>query len=277
MDTDILAVLQRLDFTEYEAKAYLALLEKAPLSGYAVALNSGVPRSKVYEVLGGLEKRGVVLVNHENTALYSPLPPQQLLAKKKRYAEKCFSIAEKTLKNYPVVLRHRENIWDIKGSGAIINKAEEIIDRARHRILLEICPEEAEIVKKKLKMAANRGVEVTIVALGEVSLNFAHVYSHDSIDKIYAEYGGRWLILSVDDKEILAGIVSLGAESRAATTTHPGLVMPITEEIIHDLYIGEILKKHRDILEESFGPDLVNLRKKYNMGPEAVKQWLSIL
>ena len=56
MNNDILSILRQLDFTEYEAKAYLALLKDSPLSGYAVALHSGVPRSKIYEVLSNMEE-----------------------------------------------------------------------------------------------------------------------------------------------------------------------------------------------------------------------------
>ncbi|MFF2857390.1 helix-turn-helix domain-containing protein, partial [Peribacillus sp. NPDC058002] len=44
MKENILDTLKNLNFTEYEAKAYLALLEESPLTGYAVAKNSGVPR-----------------------------------------------------------------------------------------------------------------------------------------------------------------------------------------------------------------------------------------
>lgn len=276
MNTDILTLLQELEFTEYEAKAYLALLQKSPLSGYAVALNSGVPRSKIYEVLGGMEERGEVVVSHEATTLYSPLAPKELLARRKRHTEMCFSMAEKALESYCTVSQSRENIWNIAGYEAITNRVKEIIDRAEKRILLEICPEESELIRENLQKASHKGVKITIVAFGEIPLDFAHVYLHDSIDKIYQEHGGRWIILSADDKEVLAGVVSLGAESRAATTMHPGLVMPITEEIIHDLYIGEILKKHRDVLEESFGPNLKDLREKYNFGPDAVKRWLAI-
>ena len=80
MKTDIIAILQELDFTEYEAKAYITLLEKSPLSGYAISLNSGVPRSKIYEVLNGMVARGDILVSQENTPQYLPLSPEELIA-----------------------------------------------------------------------------------------------------------------------------------------------------------------------------------------------------
>ena len=74
INTELLSTLQRLGFTEYEAKVYLALLRHSPLTGYAVAQRSGVPRSKVYEVLNGMVGRGEVLVSYGEPTQYGPLP-----------------------------------------------------------------------------------------------------------------------------------------------------------------------------------------------------------
>lgn len=79
MEDNILEVLKNLNFTEYEAKAYLTLLEESPLTGYAVAKNSGVPRSKIYEVLDSLAMRGDILISHGNTQQYVPIPAKELI------------------------------------------------------------------------------------------------------------------------------------------------------------------------------------------------------
>jgi len=267
MKLDILKLLKELNFTEYEAKTYLALLQNPPLSGYAVSLHSGVPRSKIYEVLGGLAERGEVLISHGNPVLYTPLSPKELIAQRKRKADISFKSAAEALEQYSYTAQNRENIWNITGHESILNRIREVIKHATSRILLEIWKEDAEKIKEELEMASKNGVEIIIVSYGELSFDFAQVYLHDSSDEITSEYGGRWIVLSIDDKEVVAGIVSLGDESRAAWTIHPGLVMPITEVIIHDLYIMEILKEHRDLLEASFGPNLVELRKRFNFGP----------
>ncbi len=67
----------------------------------------------------------------------------------------------------------------------------------------------------------------------------------------------------MDDREVAAGKVSAGAHSRAAWTSHPGLVVPITELVHHDLYKLEMLAAHGEVLEESFGPALERLRERY--------------
>ena len=267
MKPEIIKLLQDLNFTEYEAKAYLALLDKSPLSGYAVSLGSGVPRSKIYEVLGGLVERGEVLISHEEPSLYTPLPPQELVRLKKKRAEASLEAAETALEHYSFVSSNRENIWNITGTDAILERAAETIRRAGTRVLLEIWPEEARLLEPELRDASERGLEVLLVVYGELDFDFAQVYPHDSSDEITREYGGRWIVVSADDREVVAGIVSLGTDSRAAWTQHPGLVMPITEVIVHDLYIYELMQAHRETLEATFGPNLIELRRRYNAGP----------
>ncbi len=51
------------------------------------------------------------------------------------------------------------------------------------------------------------------------------------------------MLLVQSDSEVVAGIVSLGKDIRAAWTRHIGLIMPITEVMIHDLYLMEIMEK----------------------------------
>ena len=74
MIEDILGILKNLNFKEYEAKAYLALLEESPLTGYAVAENSSVRHSKIYEVLESLVMRGDIFDSYGNTPQYIPVP-----------------------------------------------------------------------------------------------------------------------------------------------------------------------------------------------------------
>lgn len=264
MKQDVIKVLQELNFTEYEAKAYLALLEKSPLSGYAVSLNSGVPRSKIYEVLGGLTDRGEVIVCHENPALYSPLPPGELIAQRKRRAEESLGRAEKLLEQYPQTMQNREYIWNITGYEAIFDRAGELIKRAGSRIMIEIWREDADILKEQLKAASENGVEVLALSYGDPGFDFGQVYLHDKSDEITDACGGRWITVCIDDREVVAGIVSLGDDSRAAWTMHPSLVKPITQATVHELYIMEILKEYRDVLEVKFGPGLMKLRRRFN-------------
>jgi sugar-specific transcriptional regulator TrmB len=270
----MLDVLRSLGFGEYEAKAYLALLAASPLSGYAAAKNSGVPRSKIYEVLDSLAARGDIVVSPGSTPLYRPLPAKEMILNRKARAEENFLLAEKTLEHFQNSLDGRENIWNITGRDAILQKIMESIPKAVQRILLEIWPEDFTELKPQLKAAAEKGVKVCIVAYGEIQAEFASVHLHDLSREITEEYGGRWVVFSADDREVVAGVLSIGENSRATWTMHPGLVMPITEVIIHDLYLMELMDAHRDILEKTFGKDLKNLRDKYTIHTDHKKHYI---
>ncbi len=262
MNKDLVRDVQELGLSEYEAKAYLALLDESPASGYKVAQNSGVPRSKIYEVLNGLARRGVVLVNRGEPVQYAPLPPKELVARRRHEIEQSVGVAERSLESYVSNAISRGVIWDIAGREEIFERAREIAGRAERTILAEIWYEDASELREALSEASTRNVDVEVVAYGEPEYPFAKVYYHDLVDEVTKGLGARWIVLSADMREVVTGIVSLGKESRAAWTTHPGLVVPTTELIKHDIYVQEMLDTHREILEESFGPGLINLRNR---------------
>ena len=77
---DALEQLQELGFTEYEARAYHALLQYHPVSGYELAKVSGIPRANIYVVLQKLEERGAVIRAEDgDSTRYLPVAPDELL------------------------------------------------------------------------------------------------------------------------------------------------------------------------------------------------------
>jgi len=55
-------VLQQCGFTQYESQVYTSLITiNQPLDATAIVKRSGVPRSKVYEVITKLIEKGIVL------------------------------------------------------------------------------------------------------------------------------------------------------------------------------------------------------------------------
>ncbi len=275
MESDLIGLLKSLEFTEYEAKAYLALLKGSPVTAYAVSRESGVPRSRVYGVLGGMAERGVVFVSHGEPVRYAPLPPAELVRSRRKEVEDVLAAAENGLELYAKQGTGDTNasrIWDIEGRDEILSRVREVVSRAKDRILLQIWQDDAPELRNELEEASGRGVRIAVVAYGDPAYPFAEVYLHEpGRDQITAEYGGRWVILSVDAGEIVAGIVSPLEVARAAWSSHPGIVMPITEQVKHDLYIAELLRTHREVLEGAYGPSLIHLRRKFGPPPTAYR------
>lgn len=272
MWNEALEAVKALGLSEYEAKAYLALLDESPASGYRVALNSGVPRSKVYEALGGLVDRGVALVNHGEPVRYAPVSPEEMISRRKRELEGTLESAQGTLDRYVGSADSRGAIWDLTGREAILQRAREMAGRAEQSLLLEVWQEDAPELREALSEAAERGIEVSVIAYGDPGYPFARVYHHDLVDEVTRGLGARWLVMSLDLREVVTGVLSMGDQSRAAWTSHPGLVVPTTELIKHDIYVQEMLDAHRDTLEASFGPSLEVLRGRFERIGEIVER-----
>jgi sugar-specific transcriptional regulator TrmB len=65
--------------TEYEARVYLALLESPGAAAATLARQARIPRTRVYDVLKGLLRRGFVSRNSGKRLIYRPVPPAQVV------------------------------------------------------------------------------------------------------------------------------------------------------------------------------------------------------
>lgn len=69
-----------LGLTDYEARAYVALVREGALTSYAVAKASGIPASKSYEAVDGLTRKGGAVLLPGSPNRHSAVPPDALLA-----------------------------------------------------------------------------------------------------------------------------------------------------------------------------------------------------
>src|SRR3990167_10143040 len=76
------------DLNIYETKVWLALLGKGVASAGEVASISGVPRSRAYDVLENLEKRGFAIVKLGKPIKYFGVKPKIILEKLKNNVSK---------------------------------------------------------------------------------------------------------------------------------------------------------------------------------------------
>lgn len=69
--------LSDLGLSSYEEQAYRALLATGPETARTVADRSGVPAGRIYDVLNGLEARGIVDSRPGEPRLYAPVDPDE--------------------------------------------------------------------------------------------------------------------------------------------------------------------------------------------------------
>lgn len=73
--TRLLTELTDLGLTQYEAKAYLTLLGRDRYTAGELARSSGIPRQRIYDVLGSLTERGLVRTLPGQVVRYAAVDP----------------------------------------------------------------------------------------------------------------------------------------------------------------------------------------------------------
>jgi len=77
MRNDILAFsLEEFGLSKYEARAYLALLSKGPLSASELAYYANLPRTKVYATLTKLAKKRLAVITQDKPVVCSAILPE---------------------------------------------------------------------------------------------------------------------------------------------------------------------------------------------------------
>ncbi len=249
----ILQNLQNIDFTQYESKAYLSLLQQDQVSGYELAKNSGIPASKIYQVLNKLLAKEVIVALDTEPVKYAPIPPDQVLG---RYKNAYLNNIDSLYANLDEIYKkhhHADNyIWNITGREAIFNRVNEFIELAMSSIHLSVWDEEVEEIKQSLAEAAKRNVRLHIVHFGETHLGFGNEYRHGREHQIRQDRGARRISLEVDEEKVILGHFLEDGSSNAAWTTNKGLVLLAKDYIIHDIYTIRIAEKFGDAANQIF-------------------------
>jgi sugar-specific transcriptional regulator TrmB len=154
--------LQALGFSQYEARAYCALLQKSPANGHEVAKTAGIPTSKIYETLERLNQKGAVLVQRSEPTLWAPVPHRELVATLRSKMEATFSAVEQGLGQLGLEQDTRLT-WSLSGRGNVIDSMRRAIDRATERLAAAIPAREVVELTPPLRAAIERGVAVDLV------------------------------------------------------------------------------------------------------------------
>jgi sugar-specific transcriptional regulator TrmB len=238
---DPIGNLVKLGFSEYEAKAYVALLRDNPITGYQLAKLSSVPRSMIYEVLGKLVARGAAMtLRKQGSILYAPASAVEFLDQLRREHEDLVT----SLKNDLTSLRSLSDsdyVWNIAGHENIMAKADEMIGRARERICLSLLPETFRPFDAMLSQAIGRGVHVVVYSTQKLELPGGRVVVAPSPGQAQDQVEGLWLILAIDGQEVLIGEMLTENRARASWTKSPLFVFVTEHHMRTDPYLPKIL------------------------------------
>lgn len=260
----LLQRLREIGLGEYEAKLYLALVKRHPAGGYELARSSGVPSSKVYEVLGRLQEKELVFVTDGGRAKrYIPADPDEFV---ERYAQRMTRALDGLKQDLQAVSGDDQvgYVWNVHGRDALLDRAVHLIGRAERTLLLSAWDEELGALAEPVATAHRRGVRVAVIDYGTLAIEADAVYPHPIKDTIYGEKGGRGLTLCVDARVALLGLVAEAGNASGAWSTNHGFVTAVEDYLKHDIYVQKIVGRFNELLVRTYGRNYARWRDVFS-------------
>jgi len=176
--------LKDLGLNSYESKLWISLLSKGMATASELSELSNVPRSRVYDVLEILEKKGFVMVKLGKPTKYLPVQPDNVIEQVKRNisdeADVKIKMVEsfhksdliKDLKNLHTSQFNKidplEYSGTIKGSKNLYVHLDSVIKKAKTSVLIVTTERgvrrKADLLKGAFKKAKANGVRIRIAA-----------------------------------------------------------------------------------------------------------------
>ena len=171
----IIESLETFGLTRYEAKAYIGMTNLISGKAEDIAKASEIPRSKIYNTLKELDKKGFITITHTRPLLYQVVPPSEIFKRKKEELIRELESSEEKLDEIynDNISEIQAPVWLIKTSENIINKEIEIVKRAKKSINMRIgfmLEGEGEALIKAFKELP-RGVKIRILSTPECYIN----------------------------------------------------------------------------------------------------------
>ena len=166
--------LQEFGLTDYEIRSYTSLLEIGPATASELSEASDVPYSKIYEVLGSLEKKGWIESEHGRPSKYYPKPPSVAMEITKSQLENALKTNEALIHDelQPLYekkgVREHPDIWIVRGNFNVLAKIRETIEHVQKEILAAVpaIPDPvAAMLIPLVRSIAERGVKVQIMTM----------------------------------------------------------------------------------------------------------------
>ncbi len=252
--TEVIEQLQQLGFTEYEARAYVALLRQSPQNGYELARNSGLPRANVYSVLEKLEERGaVVRLEETNSVHYAPVSPEELIRRLDNKLKGSLKEAHASLAEVTQATAY-EAIFSVRGYLPMLDHARSLIDSAAKSVLVALEPPESQALKGSVEAAILRGVKVVTLCLEACLEECGNC--RGSLFRYHVEEleDSRWLVLLADGQEMLAAEIAPGDQTLAVRTRQSLLASLAAGYIQRSIALAAMVNDLGDRLEELLNP-----------------------
>ena len=227
--------LDKIGLTSYEIRTFSSLLKAGEITASDLSQKSGVPYSKIYEVLGSLEEKNWVGSDDSRPTKYFAKSPATALESTKQKLEAEFKENQNVVLSELVPLyeksgtSERPDIWVLSGTVNIASKILEMVESCKNEVLIALPKASEDLVKQalpKLRLLHDKRVDITILTSDSMDKDSLKAISRVAKVKVKEGLFGGGII---SDKRYV--VILLGPEVGDSTSSdivaiwadHPGL------------------------------------------------------
>jgi sugar-specific transcriptional regulator TrmB len=266
---DIFSLFKAFGFTESDVKVYLALIRYGDCTGYEASKLSGVPRSKVYNVLKKLALRGIITVSEdEKNDRHKAEPVDQLIALLKHSVDDDLRQLETEVRLMEKP-KPDERIWRLKNYSSIKTKCLKLITQSKKELLVQIWMDDLDERLEQGILEQQDNLDRVMVILydskGQYNTRLKKYYRHGFERDKLAEAGCRWLTIASDNMEMVHATIFNTNTAEAVFTRNHNMVFFANEYVLHDAYCLRLIEKFGPQVKDTFGEDMEGVRDVFSI------------
>jgi sugar-specific transcriptional regulator TrmB len=262
-------LLREFDFTESEAKVYVALLKNGASTGYEISKLSGVARSKIYNILESLLQRGAITCcQSDKSTLYQAVAIQDLTAVLRKRIDRNLVQLEQEAAKFTAPPTD-EQIWHLYDWDTVKSRCLTMITEAKSHVMMQIWARELDPELETAIVQKEAGLPHVLVILydetGKYRTRIPRLYRHGFEKDKLLDMNGHWLMITTDDHEMIYITFSDAGMTQAIYTRNADMALLAREYVYHDAYCLRLIKELPAEAAEKFGPELEGIRDVFNI------------
>jgi HTH-type transcriptional regulator, sugar sensing transcriptional regulator len=253
-----------LGFSQYEAQAYVGLVGREPMTGYALSNITGVPQPKVYETLHRLAAKGVVAATGGEPVRFAAVPAAQLLTDLESSFRERLTHAQRDLDRLseePEEGQYRM-LRAFSAWASIEKHAVKILDGSKRHVYVSVNCTRLQAIAAAISRADDRGVTLDVLHFGRPVVRIKHgrTVAHDSTrGVIYRRHQARHVAIVGDSEDVMWAVAEDGVRWQSLVGQDHLLAALAKGYIRHDIYVQQIWNDFHDVLEQRYGPGMQRL------------------
>ena len=232
VDNTLLDKLKLFGLNSYQAKLWTALLSRGVATAGELSDISNVPRSRAYDVLESLEKKGIIIMKIGKPIKYIAVPPSEVVKRVQNKLKEDMdrqTVQLEQVKTSDIMselqMLHTQGVEkvdptemtaSIKGRSNIYDHISSVLENAKDFVYISTTDQglvrKADALKKNFKQLKKKGVKIRIsVPLTKVSKpaidelkEYAEVRHCDNDSRFVLVDGKQLIFMLVSDKDINA-------------------------------------------------------------------------